>query len=388
MDADALVAAGVYDPDAPEAEERLALLRWLLDEGVSLDQIVDAQRRGSLYRAGLDALLWPEGGGLTIGDVARESGLPEATVRRARRLIGLADPGDERVCHRGEVELFRALGAAMQMFGEQPALEFTRVLGTATAAMAEAAVSMFAVSVAEQLREEGVAPVEYAKRVREATMAFTTARFVIDLMMRLQFDEAVDRLTGAWDRTDDDVPRDELDFTVAFVDLAESTQLTVSTSAGDYAAAIRDFEGHAADAAAQHGARLVKLIGDSAMLAGRDPGHVADATVELVEVVTADDRFRGAHAGIASGRVIARAGDYLGPPVNLAARLTEASATGEILCDETTSRALPDRIVPAGVRDVQGLEGTQAVWAINRAGVRSGSRFPNADGDAREPPVS
>ena len=219
-------------------------------------------------------------------------------------------------------------------------------------------------------------------------MAFTTARFVIDLMMRLQFDEAVDRLTGAWDRTDDDVPRDELDFTVAFVDLAESTQLTVSTTAGDYAAAIRDFEGHAADAAAQHGARLVKLIGDSAMLAGRDPGHVTDADVELVQVITADDRFRGAHAGIASGRVIARAGDYLGPPVNLAARLTEASATGEILCDETTSRALPDRVVPAGVRDVQGLDGDQAVWAISGAGVGGGSRFPNAGDDVREPPVS
>ena len=105
---------------------------------------------------------------------------------------------------------------------------------------------------------------------------------------------------------------------------------------------------------------------------------MTDAVVELVRVITADDRFRGAHAGIASGRVIARAGDYLGPPVNLAARLTEASATGEILCDETTSRALPDRVVPAGVRDVQGLDGDQAVWAISAAGVRAGSRFPNA----------
>ncbi|MGH7303357.1 MAG: adenylate cyclase regulatory domain-containing protein, partial [Candidatus Rokuibacteriota bacterium] len=105
MDIDELRAAGVYDPDAPGAWERLELLRWLLEQGVSIEQIVDADRRGSLYRAGLDALLWPEGGRLTVAEVAEEAGLPEATVRRARRLIGLADPGDEPLCHRGEVEM-------------------------------------------------------------------------------------------------------------------------------------------------------------------------------------------------------------------------------------------------------------------------------------------
>ena len=31
------IAAGVYDPDAPGAAERLELLQWLLDQGVSLD---------------------------------------------------------------------------------------------------------------------------------------------------------------------------------------------------------------------------------------------------------------------------------------------------------------------------------------------------------------
>ena len=242
--------------------------------------------------------------------------------RRSGGLGGSSDwptPATSRVCHRGEVELFRALGVAMQMFGEQPALEFTRVLGTATAAMAEAAVSMFAVSVAEQLRDEGVAPVEYAKRVREATHGLhhcpVRHRFDDAPAVRRGRRPAHGRLGPYRRRRASGRAR----LHVAFVDLAESTQLTVSTSAGDFAAAIRDFEGHAADAAAQHGARLVKLIGDSAMLAGRDPGHVTDAVVELVQVITADDRFRGAHAGIASGRVVARAGDYLGPPVNLAA---------------------------------------------------------------------
>src|SRR4029077_5739406 len=97
--------------------------------------------------------LWPDGGGLTVAEVAAAAGMQEATARRARRLIGLADPGDEPVCPRGEIALLGAIRIAIEMFGEEPALEFTRVLGTSTAAMAEAAISMFAVSVAEPLRD-------------------------------------------------------------------------------------------------------------------------------------------------------------------------------------------------------------------------------------------
>ena len=363
VDIDALVAAGVYDPNAPDAAGRLELLQWLMEQGVPLDQIVEAHQRGSLYRAGLDALLWPDGGGLTVAEVAAAAGMPEATARRARRLIGLADPGDEPVCHRGEIELLGAIRIAIEMFGEEPALEFTRVLGTSTAAMAEAAISMFAVSVAEPLRDAGASPIEYAQRVRESTVTFTAARSAIDIMMRLQFDEAVDRLTGHWD-DGERLPRDEVEFTIGFIDLVESTRLTVESDTGEFAAAVRDFEGLAAEAAARHSARLVKLIGDGAMIAAPVAQPVALATQDLVATVSGDARFRGARGGIASGRVFARNGDYLGAPVNLASRLSEVARRGEILCDAMTAAALPERTKPAGERTLRGFDGPQPVYTL------------------------
>jgi class 3 adenylate cyclase len=369
MDVDALIAAGVYDPDAPDAPERLALLHWLLDQGVTLEQIVAAQASGSIYRAGLESLLWPEGGGLTVAQVAEAAGLPEATVRRARRLLGLADPGDEPVCHREEVDLLRALGGAMALFGEENALQFTRVLGTATAAMAEAAISTFAASVARPMREAGASPVEYAMRVREATQAFTAARTAIDIAMRLQFAEALDRLTVGWAEADQP-PGDQLDFTIGFVDLAESTRLTVESSegrAGDFAAAVRDFEGLAAEAAANQGARLVKLIGDNAMIGAPIATSVADVVTYLVAVISGDHRFRGARGGIASGRVVARNGDYFGPPVNLAARLTEAAEPGEVLADEPTARGLGSRAEAIGERTLRGLDVPRRVYRVRAA---------------------
>jgi Adenylate cyclase regulatory domain len=265
-DDDALTAQGMYDPAAPDAAERLALLHWLLGLGVTLEQIVAADERGSVYRAGIESLLWPERGALTIAQVAEAAGLPVSTVRRARRLLGLADPGDEPACHTEEIELLRTLGGAIALFGEENALQFARVLGTATAAMAEAAIATFASSVARPMHEAGATQLQYAQRVREATAGFGAARRAIDIAMRLQFAEALDRLTLGWGGPAQ-APGDEIDFTIGFVDLADSTWLTLESGANDFAAAVRDFEEVAAESAAGFGARLVKLIGDSAMLA-------------------------------------------------------------------------------------------------------------------------
>jgi class 3 adenylate cyclase len=366
---EALIEAGLYDPAAADAPEQLALLHWLLDQGVTLDQIAAAKDRGSIYRAGIQSLLWPDGGGLTVAEVAAAAGLPEATVRRARRLLGLADPGDEPVCHREEVDLLRALGGAMALFGEENALQFTRVLGTATASMAEAAISTFAASVARPMREAGATPLEYAQRVREATAAFAAARTAIDIAMRLQFAEALDRLALGWGESAA-TAGDEVDFTIGFVDLADSTRLTLESTANDFAAAVRDFEGLAAESAARHGARLVKLIGDGAMIGAPVAASVADAVDDLVAAIARDDRYRGAHGGIASGRVVARGGDYFGAPVNIADRLTDIAQPGEVLTDETTAARLGTRVDDLGERALHGLVQPLRVFRLNSTGRR------------------
>jgi adenylate cyclase len=108
----------------------------------------------------------------------------------------------------------------------------------------------------------------------------------------------------------------------------------------------------------------VKLIGDGAMIAAPSAEPVAMATEDLVATVSGDARFRGAHGGIASGRVFARNGDYLGAPVNLASRLSEVARSGEILCDAMTAVALPERTKPAGERMLRGFDGPQPVYAL------------------------
>ena len=52
-------AAGLYDPAAPGAADRLALLEWLVSQGATLEQMVDAQRHGSLTGLAGDLVLRP-----------------------------------------------------------------------------------------------------------------------------------------------------------------------------------------------------------------------------------------------------------------------------------------------------------------------------------------
>ena len=117
---------------------------------------------------------------------------------------------------------------------------------------------------------------------------------------------------------------------VAFVDLSGYTRLT--EAAGDEAAvrsAVRLQE--LADAAARRGGgRLVKLLGDGALLYFDDTDRAVGATLELLDEIDRSE-LPAAHAGMQAGSVVLRDGDIYGRTVNLAARIVGAAAAGELV---------------------------------------------------------
>ena len=84
----------------------------------------------------------------------------------------------------------------------------------------------------------------------------------------------------------------------------------------------------------------MKLIGDEAMFVHRDPVCVARTVGDLVTAVEDHALLRGARAGMATGAVVPAQGDYFGPAVNLAARITKEGGLGEVLCDTATAAAI------------------------------------------------
>jgi adenylate cyclase len=79
--------------------------------------------------------------------------------------------------------------------------------------------------------------------------------------------------------------------------------------------------------------RLVKTIGDAAMLVSSEVAPLVDAALTLVEAVE-DAELPALRAGLAKGPAQLRAGDYYGHSVNLASRVTGIARPGSVLCTE------------------------------------------------------
>jgi adenylate cyclase len=85
---------------------------------------------------------------------------------------------------------------------------------------------------------------------------------------------------------------------------------------------------------------LVKTIGDAAMFVSPDAPTVVAAALSLVEAVEGAD-LPALRAGLASGPVINRAGDWYGNAVNLASRVTGVARPGSVLATEDVRDAAP-----------------------------------------------
>ena len=91
---------------------------------------------------------------------------------------------------------------------------------------------------------------------------------------------------------------------IGFVDLVGSTEWAGQLSLKDHALALSRFESAAWDIATEHGGRVVKLIGDEAMIVAASAETVCRIAVALCAAVAGDRGLPGARAGVGFGDVI------------------------------------------------------------------------------------
>lgn len=122
-----------------------------------------------------------------------------------------------------------------------------------------------------------------------------------------------------------------VNLTTAFVDLCDFTGFTAAHGDEAALAELQELRGLLREVAPLFGLRVDKWLGDGAMLTGFHVEQVVAATVALVE----EHRRRGElpmRIGVAAGPVLLLEGDdYTGAAINLAARLCDVAAPGEIL---------------------------------------------------------
>jgi class 3 adenylate cyclase len=143
---------------------------------------------------------------------------------------------------------------------------------------------------------------------------------------------------------------------VAFLDLTGFTGLTQErgdTVAAEMALRLADL---AAQAVATHHGRVVKLLGDGVLMHFPGVVEAVEAALDLMDRLGASDLPLG-HVGVTQGPLVARDGDIFGRTVNLAARISDVTPSGELYIPASIGHALDGRFVvtPAGTATLQGI---------------------------------
>lgn len=326
-----LEAVGLYDPAAPGADDRLDLVRYLLGEGCTVEDLVAAEAMGRLKSAAADAHLRGHQTPIDAAAVADLAGVDPATIAPAWRSIGFPDPppGAE-LWWPSDAAIFAAFDRAASLFGDARLAQFSRVLGRAAAQVAEAAVAMFVTDVQAALEADDRPPVELARANLAAQLAADAIPEVFESAFRHHVEAAQRRL----DATTFTAGRDRALLNVGFADLVGSTELAHRLDPAGTARLAADLEQVATDAVARAAGRLVKTIGDGILFTTPDTTSALAIAGELVTWAGGDDRLQGLRVGMAAGPVVWQDGDVHGPIVNLAARLCSAADGGEVLVDE------------------------------------------------------
>lgn len=142
---------------------------------------------------------------------------------------------------------------------------------------------------------------------------------------------------------------------VVFVDITGYTSITEEQ--GDRWSALLGAEiGDLASVIAeQRQGRLVKLLGDGAMLHFRNVPAAVEATIELV-AATSSAGMPPLHIGMNAGSMVYRDGDYYGHTVNTAARLADVAPAGTIYATgEIVSRASGHTFREVGPLTLKGI---------------------------------
>ena len=362
-------AEGLLDGLGGEAREsRARLLAELHDGGVPLHELRRAVEEGRLALLPVERVLSGDGSRFTPEEVAELAGLEREFLDRQWRALGMALAADDDAIYtERDVEAARRV-AALRKAGlpDEGILEIARLLGMTMSQLAAANRSVIGTTFVA----EGDTEYEAGTRLASAAETFLplateSLGYVLNLHLREQIRH--DAFAGGTEQRGAGTPQT---VTVMFADMVGFTQLGESLAPDEIGALTGRF-GELVSGAVAPPARLVKLIGDAAMLVGPDAAVVVDAALDLLEAAQGEGgEFPILRAGIAHGDAFPRGGDWYGRPVNLASRLTDRARPGSVLVAEEVREVLGDSYdwSFAGPKRLKGIDGEVRTYRCRRRG--------------------
>jgi adenylate cyclase len=362
-------AEGLLDGTEGEAREaRRALLERLAGEGVSLEELRGAVEGGRLALLPVERAIAGDGARYTPREVAEKVGLDLEVLQRTSAALGVPYPDpDERSVSEVDLEAARRVKAFYDAgLPEEGMMQVARTVGMATARIAEANREL----VTRALMQPGdterdlalrfAAAAEHMLPLFEPTLAYAFRAHMLEQIRR--------DVIGAADLAAGEIGTAP-EVAVCFADLVGFTKLGEQVETEELGLIAGRLD-ELATAVAKPPVRLVKLIGDAAMLISTDVAGMVEAALRMVEAADAEgDEFPRLRAGVAFGSVHVQAGDYYGRPVNLASRLTAIAKPGSVLVDAAAKQAAVDRFAYsfAGEKHLKGFDSRTKLYRARPA---------------------
>jgi adenylate cyclase len=363
--------------DGDERDARARLLDTLHDDGATTEELRAAVAEDRLVLVPIErALMAPAQ--YTLAELAERGGLTVQQTERRLRALGVTVPDDPEMQAFSDDDVEAAKRARTYIDSGMDADEARAVTHLLSGLMARAAGPVRQL-FAETFLEAGDTEADVGQRYGEmAAMLRPLVAADLDYLLRMRLREYVrsDAL-GIAERTSGKLP-DTFEVAVAFADIVGFTALGEELPSDELTGIAERLE-LLADEHVKSPARVVKTIGDAVMVVAREPADLISSMLDVMDAAEAADDLPSLRTGIAYGRAVARLGDWYGPAVNLAARLTARARPDSILVTNALRDALGDgasayAFSEAGMKRFKGIADPVPVLRLRRS---SGDSGPN-----------
>ncbi|OBK59495.1 cyclase [Mycobacterium gordonae] len=347
--------------------ERADLVRWLLEQGVTAEEI--RTTNPPLLLASRH-VIGDDGTYVSAREISETYGIDLELLQRVQRAIGLARVDDpDAVVHMradGEAAAFAQRFVDLGLNPDQ-VVSVVRVLADGLSHAAEVMrYTALAAIIKPGATEVQIAQGSKALINQIAPLLGPMIHQMLFLHLRHMMEsEAV----NAGERAAGKPLPGARPVAVAFADLVGFTKLGEVVSAEE----LSQLAGRLADLARDLTAppvRFIKTIGDAVMFVCPEPAPLLDTVLKLVDVVDNDNDFPRLRAGVAAGMAVSRAGDWFGSPVNAASRVTGVARPGTVLATDAVSDAVGEdagfHFSFAGARRLKGIKSDAKLFRVRR----------------------
>jgi adenylate cyclase len=275
---------------------------------------------------------------LTASEVAEQVGIPVEKARRLWRTLGFPEHGDARAYDQADVRALRLIAGMLAdgFIGFDVALNVARGAGLTMARLADWEVAELVQHADEAFAELGGPEggdattwvLEQYGAQFEELLIYTWRRHLAAAVARMETVRALD------------ADPHTTDLTVGFADIVGFTALSNEVTRERIGELVEVFEARCGDVIAREQGRLIKSMGDAVLFVNSEPMGAFTTAEGIINVIGRDPRMPDVRVGLATGSVVLRLGDVFGPPVNLAARLTQVARRNRIIVDHTTADLL------------------------------------------------